>query len=558
MKILRSCVFLLIGLSFLVPNLARAALVPDEQFSLQPPVPVGDEFSGYTRFVADDSQQLGDWSYLIGLKYKDNDYGKEKLWGQVCKSIEDPQCNGATDFIYTAVYDVCSKDTDSNCIVSLQARIDNGPYIKGVVTERIAPKYDFAFTGNTNRGVPNGSTPSIWKFPGIKHDGGDEFLLSVKAVKMNVGTGWLYPVDISGGVQPVSRKSGIFSLPKFTAGKPFNSLGQVWGADYGKFGNCIIVLSEAACALPWPHPGSISYKLEIRVPKRFDYVNFIHGRLSEPQVSLISVSSLDEIFSIEAKPISTPFINAWRKNSEISPELNKTLAEQFRNGGGYEGCSKLERDLCNFVVPPIQFTDEGLKNYALWLKEFGDKSTGTKTMWAFKTLSENTMWRVFGSNDCTEKAESIAGVVATNANIYDSAPPFFNKKTNTLDYKVSSPHFDAVGKPNSGSYDLIISEVVARCLYGLASAPIKAEVSVIGGESENQIATSSFSSKNGFLVFTVKGFGYSSPVLRIKLSESSSKTVTSNPKKTIFCTNGKLTKKVSGTNPKCPTGYKKK
>lgn len=30
------------------------------------------------------------------------------------------------------------------------------------------------------------------------------------------------------------------------------------------------------------------------------------------------------------------------------------------------------------------------------------------------------------------------------------------------------------------------------------------------------------------------------------------------PKKTITCVKGPLTKKVTGTNPKCPTGYKQK
>lgn len=48
-----------------------------------------------------------------------------------------------------------------------------------------------------------------------------------------------------------------------------------------------------------------------------------------------------------------------------------------------------------------------------------------------------------------------------------------------------------------------------------------------------------------------------SPTPKVSIKPSPTPTKAA-PKKTITCVKGPLTKKVTGTNPKCPTGYKKK
>lgn len=61
---------------------------------------------------------------------------------------------------------------------------------------------------------------------------------------------------------------------------------------------------------------------------------------------------------------------------------------------------------------------------------------------------------------------------------------------------------------------------------------------------------------------TTQPFGFFSPVHKhldlINAAESFIKAGSANSKKSITCVNGELLKKVSGTNPKCPSGYKKK
>jgi hypothetical protein len=106
---------------------------------------------------------------------------------------------------------------------------------------------------------------------------------------------------------------------------------------------------------------------------------------------------------------------------------------------------------------------------------------------------------------------------------------------------------------------------IARCLYGFSNAPIKAEISITSDDGEKKVATTIVNEKNGWLYLSAKGFTFSSPTINVKLSQEKAAvalpvaTVTL-PKKsvTITCVKGKTTKKVSGTSPKCPAGYKKK
>ena len=544
-----------------------APVAPDEQFVLARPTTSEQDFYGYTKAYIDESYALGSWSSLVGLKWENNDYSKKQTSGEVCSSIEAENCKNVTDFRYDAVFDVCSEVVLTNCILQVWASVENQPYIKGRMAERTSRNYEFTFAGSPSKGVPNGSTPSLWEFQGVNHEGGSQFLVSVTASKGAVGTGSLRPTGMIAAIQPVSKLRGNFYLPRVTGLREPSSVGVVWGIDAGKIGACVRVLSNSECALPWPHPNKIKYKLEIRVAKNLDLTNFLHGRITKPSASLDSISSSDNLLTVEAEPIQTPFINAWKKNSDISPELSAILDKLFYLGGGYEGRCDGTRAGCNFEIGPIQLNDAGIKQYKLWLKEFSDRATGVKSMWSVRTLDSHALYSTYGSDECVRKTSNIAGIVSTNANVYEGGPPRFSVRTQTLDYQVASPHFDSGGRVNSGSYDFVLDADVARCLYGFTNAPLRAELSVFGEQGEKKVATTVVGEKNGQLYFSAIGFEYSVPTLKVKLFQEKVETkplvvpipqTTIQKKQQITCTKGKVTKKVSGTNPKCPTGYKKK
>jgi hypothetical protein len=140
--------------------------------------------------------------------------------------------------------------------------------------------------------------------------------------------------------------------------------------------------------------------------------------------------------------------------------------------------------------------------------------------------------------------------------MYIDGPPVF--KDNTLDYKVASTHFEPDGTTVfKGSYELIMSSSVARCIYSFTSAPISATVSITSENGQANAATTVINEKNGWLTLGAYGFTFSSPTVRVQLTQEAVAPIAAK-KTTITCVKGKTTKKVTAVNPKCPLGYKKK
>jgi hypothetical protein len=151
--------------------------------------------------------------------------------------------------------------------------------------------------------------------------------------------------------------------------------------------------------------------------------------------------------------------------------------------------------------------------------------------------------------------------------MYLDGPPTY--KDGTLDYKVASTHYEADGTTVfKGTYELIMSSALARCIYKFTAAPISATVSITSENGEANAATTVINEKNGWLKLGAYGFTFSSPTVRVKLTQEAAPAPTPSPvatvkpaaakKATITCIKGKTSKKVTAVNPKCPTGYKKK
>jgi len=132
-----------------------------------------------------------------------------------------------------------------------------------------------------------------------------------------------------------------------------------------------------------------------------------------------------------------------------------------------------------------------------------------------------------------------------------------------------------------------MSVTLLQCLYGITNVPTSASISITTSAGGERVSTVALNQIGKWVFLNAENFTFSSPTLRIKLNQTSSATTqtagTSDGKKespapearevkevaaakppaaakkiTITCTKGKLIKKLSGTNPKCPVGYKKK
>ena len=169
---------------------------------------------------------------------------------------------------------------------------------------------------------------------------------------------------------------------------------------------------------------------------------------------------------------------------------------------------------------------------------------------------------------------SLVGVVATDATEYISGPPTYDSTAETLDYKVTAPHFSKTGQTLQGVYTLQIADTLAQCLYGFTKAAINATISIIAADGSSKVATSLVTDSGGFLRLTSAGFTYDSLTIKVKLFQDSKAPVppakapdpvtsTKLPgkpaaTKTITCVKGALSKKVAGAKPTCPAGYKQK
>ena len=157
--------------------------------------------------------------------------------------------------------------------------------------------------------------------------------------------------------------------------------------------------------------------------------------------------------------------------------------------------------------------------------------------------------------------------VTTNA-IYQEVPKW-NPDTESIDLKLFAPHLKVNGSLNRGFYELRISESLAKCFWGInVSSKTRASITISypGSDKEAAVETVITSFKDGIFQVQATNFTFSSPTIKAKIlsqnliSDSNSNIASAKPaavKKVISCVKGKVTKKVTGTNPKCPSGYKK-
>ncbi len=164
------------------------------------------------------------------------------------------------------------------------------------------------------------------------------------------------------------------------------------------------------------------------------------------------------------------------------------------------------------------------------------------------------------------------GVEGTSGNMYvgsngvcSLSTPTWDPATKTFSWTVGAPHFAPDGTTvNKGFYKAVIPFKDAALLWGLtnpADAATALTVSIATEEGGSSAAIAVVSAKSGNIIIDVSGFEYSKPRLSIAMKKgykASNRKISSlaAPKYTITCARGATTKKVKGTNPKCPKGFK--
>lgn len=532
-----------------------------------------------TDFKAND---FGLWSQ--SSIYGQNYMGSTKLedWKQLwCTGWEDPACADHDQLYADLILRPCLAESDRACLDSLEAKnsknvLEKLTFYGEGITQKIAGYKFKTGTGSDVVDIPAGGGLSVWKSSELNPDGSEKFYAAHILLRYlstcNRGTPnspcSINLSDFKGSVYPVSVKSGT---------------------------SCREFALEGKCVDSLNFTGSERISVTLRMDKRL--TGWIFGRMQNADFSVTPIDATYNKIRIEGDVTLVPELTASVPKSEIAqdPKLEKYLRDFFtvgtpgtlvpNPGGGSWNDSGIgglwSKTYPDFLAAQTttRLLSVNFDKFALFaafeshLKPFSPKAENNgrnilrdtnSIFWNFGANSYT------GNNSCSADKTKLHGMVVTNAPIFETGPPVF--KDGSLNYRVAGVHTNVDGSLFQGRYTYIVRADTARCYYGFSDAPIVASVEVVSADNSAQIATVLVSENKttGFIKLQADNFTFSAPTIKVKLTQDKPLVPVKNeaataPKRsvakkiiTITCAKGKITKKYSGANPKCPSGYQKK
>jgi hypothetical protein len=140
------------------------------------------------------------------------------------------------------------------------------------------------------------------------------------------------------------------------------------------------------------------------------------------------------------------------------------------------------------------------------------------------------------------------GYTVQSNNTNATGEPMWNRKTQSLEFGIYAPHLDINGNLNKGYFKLWATDKYLDCKFpgNTITKAGSVKIEVIDENGTQQVATTTVQNKDGVLYVFAYGFHFSAP-----------KIVLTAVKVTITCTKGVAVKKITGTAPVCPKGYKR-
>lgn len=500
----------------------------------------------------------------------------------LCTSMDDPTCARGSGVSAQLILPPCATADDRMCVEGLSIGTGTGGLEKATLDHQIdAP----TTPADPITSLPKGGAPSLWNTATVANKAGTKTYGVVARVsyfqnRENIGvTGKrnnpitltsmrvsVFPVIVtSGRYYPVEGYASVNSDGANTYGI------RPKGNDYDNLENCAW-LETGSCGKYTDFADNTRVSLSLRMGS--EMTGWLYGRMKDVSVNVTPLDKKFNTITIEGAPVAAPGAYGFIKKSELTNYLEINSKTKISYGDyGYKEMMNSPGSVVSGFDPVGNF--DSFLTYEPILKTI----PGSRAQWVISSGASANGYTATGQSSCFSDKTKLLGIVTTNALIYSPSAPEF--KDGTLNYKVAGVHFTEDGTTlTRGTYDLAIRSETARCVYGFTDAPFQASISVIGADGNEQtIATESIreDAKREWLFLSAQNFTFSSPTIRVKLTQekkltapnsstttTSSKvttTVTSKPAakpSTITCVKGKFTSKISGTNPKCPAGYKKK
>jgi hypothetical protein len=465
-------------------------------------------------FMMIEPSNTQNFNYLITKKDAQLQSNNSINW-IYCNSFEDPKCNfndQSQTLVVNSILPFCTDLTQGHCVESLLFARDGEDFIPAKYLRSVEGGQTFPASPNID--FPGDGAPSIWQADNAQHSAGNNYSVVVRlSMNYNHNSKKFIPALLNATVVPIREVSGNYK-PDFVSGAA---------------NNCAFI-ETGKCGYPQDFPKDIKVKLSFRVTNKIG--GWFQGRLKDPKLEISKLDANTNIITVDASPSTVARFAVPKIKSQFTDQEKEFYSFSRWGTAAGEG-SGPEGGQTSYSFPFIEY----------FRKSLNDTASGTNTYWSLTTTASGS-----GSR-CLSDTSKVQGIVTTNAMGYDgNSPSFVN---GFLDYKVSGFHYLPDGKTEvQGTYDLVMRSETARCLYGFTAAPIYAAVTVISGNSSTLVGTTTVSEKNGWLKLAASGFTFSEKTIKVKITQQK------NQKYSISCAKGNATKKVIGTKPKCPKGFK--
>jgi hypothetical protein len=545
---------------------ANAETLSDEMFSLTSEPGFG--YLGYTAYP--DGAAVDMNSGLIGMKTS-NLKPEAISW---CKSTSDSACSDKDFFQFVSILPYCQDVNEVDCLEGLFATSKDGKELSVTNARPFSTLVKHEFTGSPSIDLPSGGVPTLFDIPDAPHSAGTTYMAIAGAYgSWDKAAGTKSAAENGSiAIYAVKLETGSYTIKEMSI-DPTRYNQRNWRVGATIEGRCKYTDSQK-CAVTVAIPLDLKLGLKVRYGKAIK--GWFHGRIQDPNIHYVDNAGGGKTLIASAYAVQVPAISIWKKKSEL-PAAVKAFYDKapkplggFGSGAGNLALQQGPEDAWSLMLQNnTGYGQSQMDEFLTWLPVVGDKANLLPSIWTL-SLMTNFNSGVIG-NTCGQSLDEFTGIVSTNSTQYLAGPPVFNKSTDELEYKVAGPHLLPNGELSRGTYDLTLRADYAKCLYGITGTAFKATISVVSDNGQSVNAVTTVGEKNGWVNLSAKGFTYSSPTIKVKLSQeqptptptpSASPTTSVTPavvkKTSITCAKGKTTKKVTAVNPKCPTGYKKK
>ena len=486
----------------------------------------------------------------------------------LCSSLSDANCAKGSFVRAQLILPPCETANQLMCIEGLSIGTSATDMESAVLDHEVK---SLSTPADSALGLPRGGGPSLWKSAKFANKSGNFTYGVIASVvygqnREAVGAAGKVnaPLNLTSmrlSVIPVTQKAG-----KYYPLESYKSVNGDGGSTYGvrPTGNDYDDLADCAwtelgfCAKYEDFADNTRAALTMRMGS--EMTGWLYGRMKDVDVKVDPIDAKNNRIKIEAVPVNAPGAFGYIKKSELASNPKIDARVRLSSGDfGYNMMMKSESSQVDGYDPVGNFEDFAAFEPILKTK------AGYRAQWVISAGSSVNGYQATSGNACFDDKSQLLGIVTTNAMVYSPSAPEF--KDGALNYKVAGLHHMEDGKTlTRGSYDLAIRSSVARCVYGFTSAPFQASVSVINADGSEQIIgteTVREDAKREWLFLTAKNFTFSTPTIRVKLTQAKQETAAPAPVKkaaikSITCVKGKKVKKVSAVSPKCPAGYKKR